>query len=54
MIKIRWMAAFVFGEEEALLFAAGISFLICTMTMVLTWQALEKRGTVVERIRRVE
>ncbi len=37
-----------------LLFAVGISFLVCTMVPVLTWIALEKNGTVVERIKGVE
>ena len=37
-----------------LLFAVGISFLVCTMVPVLTWIILEKNGTVVERIKGVE
>ena len=37
-----------------LLFAVGISVLVCTMVPVLTWIALEKNGTVVERIKGVE
>ena len=37
-----------------LLFAVGISFLVCTMVPVLTWIVLEKNGTVVERIKGVE
>ena len=37
-----------------LLFAVGISFLVCTIVPVLTWIILEKNGTVVERIRGVE
>lgn len=37
-----------------LLFAVGISLLVCTMVPVLTWIVLEKNGTVVERIKRVE
>ena len=37
-----------------LLFAVGISFLVCTMVPVLTWIVLEKKGTVVERIKGVE
>ena len=37
-----------------LLFAVGISFLVCTMVPVLTWIILEKKGTVVERIKGVE
>ena len=37
-----------------LLFALGISLLVCTMVPVLTWMVLEKNGTVVERIKGVE
>ena len=37
-----------------LLFAVGISLLVCTMVPVLTWIILEKNGTVVERIKGVE
>ena len=37
-----------------LLFAVGISFLVCTMVPVLTRIILEKNGTVVERIKGVE
>ena len=37
-----------------LLFALGISLLVCTMVPVLTWIVLEKNGTVVERIKGVE
>ena len=37
-----------------LLFAVGISLLVCTMVPVLTWSVLEKNGTVVERIKGVE
>ena len=37
-----------------LLFAVGISFLVCTMVPVFTWILLEKNGTVVERIKGVE
>lgn len=33
------------------LFAVGISLLVCTMVPVITWIVLEKKGTVVERIR---
>ena len=37
-----------------LLFAVGISLLVCTMIPVFTWIVLEKKGTVVERIKGVE
>ena len=37
-----------------LLFAVGISLLVCTMVPVLTWSVLEKNGTIVERIKGVE
>ena len=36
-----------------LLFALGISVLVCIMVPVLTWLVLEKNGTVVERIKGV-
>ena len=36
-----------------LLFAVGISVLVCTMVPVLSWLVLEKNGTVVERIKGV-
>ena len=36
-----------------LLFAVGISVLVCIMVPVLTWLVLEKKGTVVERIKGV-
>ena len=38
----------------SLLFAVGISLLVCTMVPVLAWIILEKNGTVVERIKGVE
>ena len=37
-----------------LLFAVGISLLVCTIVPVLTWIILEKNGTVAERIKGVE